>query len=279
MVSVWGEPIDVRPVLPIEQQELLGYLAELPDPAWSLPAVGHWRVRDVVSHLVGDNLNRLSRSRDGHSGSGPARGQSLATFIDRLNEDWVVASGRLSPPVLTELLADSGPRVRAYWSSVDLDELGEPVSWAADEPAPRWLDLARDYTEYWVHQQQIRQATGGDLLLAPTMFAPVIDTFARALPRTLAGLADRFDGRMVRLVVEGNAGGSWALRAGNGGWGYVDEPAVDDAMTIVIDQDRFWRLCVRSLSSAEAAESVIGDAPDIVLAAVHRMTSIITTSP
>ncbi|MET0865380.1 MAG: maleylpyruvate isomerase family mycothiol-dependent enzyme [Nakamurella sp.] len=290
MVSIWGRPIDVRHVLAMEQREMLRYLAELPGPAWTLPAVGHWQVRDVVAHLVGDNLNRLSRSRDGQAGSGPAAGESLAIFIDRLNETWVQASARLSPAVLIELLHDSGQRVADYWAGVDLDELGEPVSWASDLPAPGWLDLARDYTEYWVHQQQIREAAGGNLLLQPNMFAPVIDTFARALPHALAGLSEQFDGQLVRLVVDGAAGGSWTVRADDGVWRYLDGPdeggAVLDApiggsggvMTVVIDQDRFWRLCIRSLSPAVAALSVTGDAPAAVQQAIARMTSIITTS-
>jgi hypothetical protein len=46
------------------------------------------------------------------------------------------------------------------WRDLDLDALGEPVSWAGPDPAPLWLDCARDFTEYWVHQQQIRDATG-----------------------------------------------------------------------------------------------------------------------
>jgi len=34
------------------------------------------------------------------------------------------------------------------------------VSWAGPEPAPVWLDAARDFSEYWTHQQQICDATG-----------------------------------------------------------------------------------------------------------------------
>jgi hypothetical protein len=32
------------------------------------------------------------------------------------------------------------------------------VSWAGPDTSPAWLDIARDYTEFWVHQQQIRDA-------------------------------------------------------------------------------------------------------------------------
>jgi hypothetical protein len=37
--------------------------------------------------------------------------------------------------------------------------MGEPVTWAGPEPAPIWLDIAREYTERWLHQAQVRDAT------------------------------------------------------------------------------------------------------------------------
>ncbi|HEX3202686.1 MAG TPA: hypothetical protein VHW42_12245 [Actinomycetes bacterium] len=34
----------------------------------------------------------------------------------------------------------------------------DPVSWVGPDPAPNWLDVAREYSERWTHQQQIRDA-------------------------------------------------------------------------------------------------------------------------
>jgi hypothetical protein len=53
------------------------------------------------------------------------------------------------------------------------------------EPAPAWLDAARELSEYWTHQQRLRDATGRPGLAGPELLAAVLDTFLRALPFTL----------------------------------------------------------------------------------------------
>src|SRR5215510_10267842 len=93
-------------------------------------------------------------------------------------------------------------------SSDLLDAAGSPVWWAGPGPAPVWLDVAREYTERWVHQQQIRDATGRPGLDGPRHVGPVIASFVHALPRSLAG-ADAAPGTTVDLEVTGPGGGTW----------------------------------------------------------------------
>ena len=84
----------------------------------------------------------------------------FVAFINDLNDVWVKATRRLSPAVLCDLLGFAGRQVCAYFDSLDPYADGGPVEWAGPEPAPVWLDLAREYTERWHHQQQIRDAVG-----------------------------------------------------------------------------------------------------------------------
>jgi NAD(P)-dependent dehydrogenase (short-subunit alcohol dehydrogenase family) len=78
-------------------------------------------VRDIAAHLLGDDLNRLSRSRDEHSGEGPRPGESLPEFIHRINDEWVHATSRISPAVIVSLLETTTPEVLAFWASVELN--------------------------------------------------------------------------------------------------------------------------------------------------------------
>ncbi len=276
VLTRWGPRIDVRAVFALEQDELLSYLYGLADEQWNAVTVADsWRVRDVVAHLLGDHLGRLSRARDGYIGVVRSPEQGLAPFLHRLNAEWVTAAERLSPRVLVELLEDVGPRVVDHWRDVDLDALGEPVSWAGPGPAPVWLDAARDYTEYWVHQQQIREATGGDLLLSSRFFSPVVSTFARALPHTLRHLADRLADAALSLVVTGDSGGTWTVRSDGTMWLFEEEQATVDATSVTIDEDGFWRLCTRSLSARQAVAAVGGDADPAVREAVRHMTAVV----
>jgi hypothetical protein len=133
------------------------------------------------------DLSRLSRTRDGWSTQGPAPGQSLPAFLDAYNQQWVDAAARVSPSLLRDLLDLTTPLVLELWRTADLDTVGEPVSWADPGPAPVWLDCAREFTESWTHLHQILDATGRPPLADDHALHTVLDTFLRALPRTLCG--------------------------------------------------------------------------------------------
>ena len=155
-----GPPLDVRPLFPAERAELLALLESLDPADWQRATVcPGWRVHDVAAHLVHDYLRKLSSRRDAAGGPGPRPGADLAAWLHRVNQEFVDVAARWSPRVLIDLLAHLGPQLDDLWAALDLAARGEPVSWAAPGvPAPVWLDVAREYSEYWVHQQQIRDA-------------------------------------------------------------------------------------------------------------------------
>src|SRR5271166_5695519 len=191
------EPKRPEPILVIDRfaelrQRLLELLDGLSSVDWDKrTAAPLWTVKDVVAHLLGDDVGMLSRGRDGFTPPGkPIQShRNLVDLINELNATWVHAARRMSPRVLRDLLAYTGPQVESYFASLDPFALGQPVSWAGPEPAPVWLDLAREFTERWHHQQQIRDATGRPPLYDPRFLAPVLDAFVRALPHTFREVA------------------------------------------------------------------------------------------
>ena len=150
-----GPTIGPWPAFRHDREALLEVVGQLTPAQWTQPTVcGPWLVRDLVAHLVGDDLGHLSRGRDQHTGGqAPRPGEEFPAFIDRLNHQWVVAAAGMSPRVLAELLATTTPPTLAFWDGLDLTGIGESVSWAGPEPALRWLDCARDFAEYWAHQR------------------------------------------------------------------------------------------------------------------------------
>lgn len=52
----------------------------------------------------------------------------------------------------------AGSRLADRFATADLEAPALGVSWAGVDPAPGWLDIAREFTEYWTHRQQIRHA-------------------------------------------------------------------------------------------------------------------------
>src|SRR5438034_563059 len=157
------KPILVTELFPEVLDALLDLLHDLSPEDWnrSTSCTG-WSVKDIATHLLGGKIGILSRSRDGYrfSGDPTMEWNELVALINNLNKLWVGAASRLSPRVLCELLKITGEQVCDYFQSLDPFEIGDPVDWAGSEPAPVWLDLAREYTEWWHHQQQIRDAVG-----------------------------------------------------------------------------------------------------------------------
>jgi uncharacterized protein (TIGR03083 family) len=203
----------VLDLFPGERTTLLELLAELPPAEWSTETVcPGWSVKDVAAHLLGDDVGRLSWGRDSYVNPAFAAGLDIATLpglvaaIDRQNAVWVAGARRISPRLLIELLAMTGKLTEAYFASLDMSALGMPVDWAGPEPAPVWLDVAREYTERWVHQQHIRDAVGKPGLKERRWLAPVLDAFVRGLPRVLRD-APSPDGATLRLIISGDAGG------------------------------------------------------------------------
>jgi uncharacterized protein (TIGR03083 family) len=251
-------PIDTLSLFPGERSWLLELLGNLSVADWEAPTVcPGWSVKDVAAHLLGDDIGRLSWGRDGYVNPAFAAGLDVATLpglvaaIDRQNAVWVTGTRRISPGLLIELLRMTGELTGAYFASLDMTALGMPVDWAGPEQAPVWLDIAREYTERWVHQQHIRDAVGRPGLKERRWFAPVLDAFVRGLPRVLRD-ASVPDGATLRLIISGDAGGEWVALRQDGYWMLGTAPGMTVDATVELDEDRAWRLFTKGISKVEA---------------------------
>lgn len=259
------QPIIVSHLFPELLERLLKLLSGLTAEEWERATVCEgWSVKDIALHLLGVEVGILSRKRDGFSQSSPAAGilGTLVDFVNDLNAVWMQAARRISPRLLCDLLQLTGQQACEYWGSLDPYALGAPVSWAGPDPAPVWLDLAREYTERWHHQQHIRDAIGRPGLKEPKFLAPVLDAFVRALPHTYRQV-DAPEGTLVVLTISGRSGGRWSLLRENREWTlYLDVAQKPDA-EVTIDQEMAWRLFTKGLDKQEAQANVIvvGDQP------------------
>jgi uncharacterized protein (TIGR03083 family) len=240
--------------------ELMGLLRGLGPADWSRPtACALWAVQDIAAHLLDTALRRLSYGRDGRN---PTPGQPIAgyaelvAYLNRLNADWIAAARRLSPRVLMDLLDTTAPELHAYFRSLDPHAPAEfGVAWAGEESSPVWFDIGREYTERWLHQQQIRVAVGAPGLSNREWLYPALDIFVRALPFTYRGVGSE-PGRRVQVEIVGEAGGVWTLVAGPRGWGLFAGADGSADTRVSLDQDAAWRLFSKSLSPEAARQQV-----------------------
>jgi uncharacterized protein (TIGR03083 family) len=256
------QPIIVVDLFPEILEELLNLLSGLSAADWARPtACSSWSVKDVGLHLLGDEVHILSGQRDGHSSAASvASWGELVTFVNDQNALWVRATRRMSPQVLIDLLRFTGKQVCAYFQSLDPYSVGGPVGWVGPDPAPVWLDVAREYTERWYHQQHIRDAVGKPGLKQRRYFAPVIEAFIRALPRTYRDTGAT-DGTVVAVRVSGESGGQWFLLRERSDWRLCVEVPDEPDAEVVVSEDAAWRIFTRGLSkdAAQHQVEVIGD--------------------
>jgi uncharacterized protein (TIGR03083 family) len=232
------KPIDTRHLFAPLHAELMALLRGLTADDWNRPTIARaWRVRDVAAHLLETQLRRLSGQRDGHR-LPPDR--PLIDYLNDLNATWVAAARRFSPRVITDLLDATGPTFAAFMESLPLhDRAPIAVAWAGEEESENWMDIGREYTEWWHHQMQIRDAVGAPLLLDAKWFEPLIEISVRAIRTPAATLLEideyRFsfvDGAILR--------------------GATPAPVV----TVRTDADTAWRMLFHALSREEIAARV-----------------------
>lgn len=227
--------LDLSPKLPELDQLLIALLKELSPQDWEKPTIAPlWRVKDIVAHLLDGNIRILSMLRDNYYGEKP-EGHSypeLLLFLNRLNADWVQAMKRVSPEVLILLHEVTGPLFCDYYGG--LDPFGKspfPVSWAGEEESKNWMHIAREYTEKFLHQQQIRQALDKPGLLNRDLYHPFLETCLYAWPFAFQEvLAD--EGTRMALEILGDAGGIWYLSREEEKWMLSKEKT--DELNIII---------------------------------------------
>lgn len=251
------EPIYTAHLFPVLDSKLVQLLRSLTPGQWNLKATPNWTVHDVVAHLLdGSSIRRLSLARDNYWGE-PFEGNSypdLVAFLNRLNADWVKAFRRVSPRVLTDLLEFSSGQVSEYFQSLDPHATAPfPVSWAGETQSENWFDIAREYTEKWHHQQQIREAVGKDGIMSRELYFPVLDTFMRVLPHTYRQV-NAAPESTVAVHVTGVAGGSWFLSWRAENWELSRNPSGQIKTEITVPSEVGWKLFTKGLSEEAARQ-------------------------
>lgn len=272
-------PWDFAGLFLVERARLSELLASLDPADWDRPSpCPGWTVLGLSGHLAGDDLGFLARHRDGHFGTpGPddaSEGEFVA-WLDGLQDEWVRAARRLSPRIVTDLLAWAGPQVAETMRGEDPRGRTAGVSWAGTEPVPAWLNHVRELSEYWIHRQQLLQAVGRPSDLRPDLAGQVLDGLRWAYPFRLAQ-APAHPGDSVTISVVGPVTVTWHLVATPAGWAYRDERGTRTVATLEMTTEQAWRLLTNNLPSADRS-SITASGDETVLGILLRTRAIIGT--
>jgi hypothetical protein len=134
------------------------------------------------------------------------------------------------------------------------------VSWAGEETSLNWFDTARELTERWHHQQQIRLATSRPGLIMPELYTPVLDCFVRGLPYAYRE-TEAPAGTAVLLEISGECGGVWVLSKRADGWRFAKEIPSAIACKVTVPEAIAWRLFTKGIDvqSARPEIAIEGD--------------------
>ena len=246
---------------------------------WKKPTVApRWNVAQVAGHLLDTALRRLAFARDGWSlpGSPPGNERELIDLVNDLNSQGVAVFGRLSPQVLISLIRSAVEQLGDYFEGLDpFAPAPFGVSWAGDRQSPNWFDIAREFTERWHHQQQIRLATNRPGIMTRALYFPVLDCFMRALPHAYRDVPAA-TGSVVDVTVAGECGGTWSIQRQREGW--LLDRTFDGAPVLsrtVIPQEIAWRVFTKGITRAEAQAQISIEGDTRIGAVVLDMRAIV----
>jgi uncharacterized protein (TIGR03083 family) len=272
------EPILCAPLLRHVDAKLIDLLRELRAEEWDLPTIAPaWNVRDIVAHLLDTPLRKLSMVRDNCFVEKVEirSAQDVVDLVNRLNREGVAVYRRLSPAVLIELMELACNQSAAFHESLDpFSPAVFNVSWAGESTSLNWFDTARELTERWHHQQQIREATNRPGIIKPDLYHPVLDCFMRGLPHAFRSV-DSPSGTAIRIDISGECGGTWLLTMTDHHWAFVSSSQSQPAAHVTIPQKIAWRVFTKGIDRSEALAQSSIEGDQLLGERVFHLTAIV----
>jgi len=254
-----ADPILCAHLLSQVDERLIDLLRSLTPTEWDLPTIARlWKVRDVAAHLLDTALRKLSMVRDAclEEPMNVQSPQDLVMLVNRLNREGVTVYRRLSPRVLIDCMTQACAQSAHFHESLDpFAPAAFAVSWAGEQRSLNWFDTARELTERWHHQQQIRLATSRPGIMTPDLYHPVLDCFVRGLPHAYRSV-DAPVGTLLLLEISGECGGQWLLCKGSTAWYLAEGSGRDWVCRVTIPQELAWRIFTKGVDRATALEQV-----------------------
>jgi uncharacterized protein (TIGR03083 family) len=272
-------PVQTLHLFPVLDKLLVELLASLTPEDWHMPTVAKlWDVKDVAAHLLDGNVRAIAALNGYQNNEPPPQINSyrdLVAYLNGLNAVWVKAMKRVSPQLLIAQLENTGKQYVEYLHTLDpFAPAMFSVAWAGEDTSLNWFHIAREYTEKWHHQQQIRDAVGKPGLLDKQLFFPLIDTFMYALPHTYRNTTAA-EGTIVKFTVSSDAGGDWSLKRAGDKWELTKEfPFEKISASVTLSPDTAWKLFTKAISPETAMAASICKGDSTLTMPVFNMVAV-----
>ncbi len=244
-----GQMIETASLFPELNRRLIGLLQELNPGEWNSPTLfPKWKVKDIAAHLLDTSIRRLSFQRDNYV---LEPGRTISTYIDLtkyltdIADEWASALSRVSTVILIQLIEEYQNQLAGFLKTIDpYGTAPFSIAWAGEEKSFNWFDIAREYTERWHHQMQIRDVLNKPPLYDRNIYYPVIDTFMRALPYHYRDISAD-EGHILCVSINGEAGGRWYLKRKNQTWILHNQNDEIPHTIVTIENEAAWKIFVK----------------------------------
>jgi len=272
------QPIFTAHLFPKLEAKLIELLHGLAPEDWEKQTLApKWKVKDVAAHLLDTQVRKLAAARRGYKpeNSKKLSPEKLVALINSLNAEGVRQYSRLHPDELISRMEAASRESAEYHEALDPFGIAMyPVSWAGEEESANWFDTAREFTERWHHQQQIRLAVNKPGIMTREFYFPVLDCFMRALPYSYRNVFAK-SGSLAQFNISSECGGSWYLFRNSVAWTLIASPAGEKLSDVTIPQEIAWRIFTKGISSAEARTQVQVTRDEAVGLHILKMISIV----
>jgi uncharacterized protein (TIGR03083 family) len=271
-------PIFTAHLFPDLEARLIELLRSLGPDDWEKQTLApKWKVKDIAAHLLDTQIRKLAAARNGYKPENAKKlsPEKLVALINTLNAEGVRRYRQLDPAELISRMEAASKESVEYHLALDPFATAMfPVSWAGEEESLDWFDTAREFTERWHHQQQIRVAVDKPGIMTREFYFPVLDCFMRALPYTYRNVEAKA-GSLAQFTVAGDCGGSWCLFRDAGNWKLIAGPAGEKFSETTIPQEIAWRIFTKGISREEARTQVRVSGNEEVGLHILKMISIV----
>jgi hypothetical protein len=252
--------IETLPLFPELNRKLIDLFKTLTIEEWEHSTLfPNWKVRDIAVHLLDTSIRRLSSQRDRHQPELTVSISSyaeLARYITSLADRWSSAFTMVSPKIIIELTEEYQNQLVEFLNGLDPYGAAHfPVAWAGEEKSENWFDIAREYTERWHHQMQIRDVLKKAPLYERHLYYPLLDTFMQALPQHFRN-EDQKVGCLLCVHVPGESGGKWFLLKNKNSWELLYDVKEKPDTIVQIDHDIAWKIFIKWIDQKTIADKV-----------------------
>jgi uncharacterized protein (TIGR03083 family) len=272
------QPIFTADLFPKLEAKLIELLRGLAPEDWEKQTLApKWKVKDVAAHLLDTQVRKLAAARHGYKSENSKKlsPEKLVALINSLNAEGVRQHRKLnSDELISRMEAASRESAEYHQALGPFGTAMFPVSWAGEEESANWFDTAREFTERWHHQQQIRLAVNKPGIMTREFYFPVLDCLMRALPHAYRSVAAK-PGSLAQFNIKGECGGSWYLLQETGAWTLIASPAREKISEVTIPQEIAWRIFTKGIAPEEAATQVQAKGDEAVGLHILNMISIV----